>query len=232
MFVITKVVEISTDRGIYNELRGLIYIFYYALLLGLSWLVFTVIYIFMPNKKVPWDAALVAGFFSGVLFQIVQWSYIHLQIYLTSYNAIYGSFAAIPLFLIWLQLSWLITLIGGEISFQYANAKYFFRQEKTEEASEDELALLVCLSCAESFKRGSFPTTLEKVSEENKIPLATLQVVTEKLVNEGLLFKIPGEHEKFFYQPSKPLKDILLSDISGAMVETSSGAGLSAFLKS
>lgn len=116
LFIITTIVEYSRDTGYYNAARPFIYLFYYLLLFSLSWILFSFIYYFMPNRKVPLNASIFAGILAGTLFQIIQWGYIHFQIYVTSYNAIYGSFAAIPLFLIWLQLSWLITLIGAEVS--------------------------------------------------------------------------------------------------------------------
>lgn len=119
--LITKtLVNLTEGKGIYDIVRPFIYVNYYFLLLGISWIFFALLYSFIPNKVIPWSACMLGGFLAAVLFQIVQWSYIHFQVYLTSYNAIYGSFAAIPLFLIWLQISWLIILIGGEVGSHYS----------------------------------------------------------------------------------------------------------------
>ena len=93
------------------------------------WLLFTFIYMVMPNTKVNFGAALFAGIVTGTAFQLLQWGYIHFQVGVSKYNAIYGSFAALPLFLVWLNWSWLIVLFGAEISFsaqnhhQYENSK-------------------------------------------------------------------------------------------------------------
>lgn len=112
-------VDITQGHGIYDIVKPLIYVTYYSLLLLLSCLFFTFVFRFLPNKLIPWSSSLLAGVIAGIFFQIIQWSYIHLQIYLTSYNAIYGSFAAIPLFLIWVQLSWLIVLVAAEVGSHY-----------------------------------------------------------------------------------------------------------------
>ena len=66
----------------------------------------------------PWKSGVIAGIIAGTTYQIVQWTYFHFQIGVSSYGAIYGSFAAIPLFLIWLNLSWLILLAGAQIAHQ------------------------------------------------------------------------------------------------------------------
>jgi membrane protein len=65
---------------------------------------------------VSWKAGLIAGFVVGIMYAIWQWIYVTFQVNASSYGAIYGSFAAVPLFLIWLNYSWLIILFGTELS--------------------------------------------------------------------------------------------------------------------
>ncbi len=79
-------------------------------------LMFTGLYIFMPNTKVRFRHAILPGFIAGAAFQLLQYFYINSQIWVSNYNAIYGSFAAIPMFLLWTQISWSICLFGAEIS--------------------------------------------------------------------------------------------------------------------
>lgn len=93
------------------------------------WGLFSFVFIFMPNTTVSYRSGLFAGIISGTIYYIVQSLYVSLQIGVTSYNAIYGSFAALPLFLVWLQITWIIVLIGSEISFFHQNlALYQFNQ--------------------------------------------------------------------------------------------------------
>jgi membrane protein len=82
----------------------------------LNWCLLSFLYIYLPNTKVSWKAGLVAGFAAGILYAIWQWIYVTFQVNASSYGAIYGSFAAVPLFLIWLNYSWLIILFGSELS--------------------------------------------------------------------------------------------------------------------
>lgn len=75
-----------------------------------TWFMFTGLYVFMPNTKVRFKHALVAGIIAGTAFQAFQYLYINSQLWVSKYNAIYGSFAALPLFLLWLHISWTICL--------------------------------------------------------------------------------------------------------------------------
>jgi membrane protein len=75
------------------------------------------LYIYLPNTKVSWKGGIIAGGVAGTLYQFWQWIYVHFQVHAASYGAIYGSFAAIPLFLIWLNYSWLIVLFGAELAY-------------------------------------------------------------------------------------------------------------------
>ncbi|MBU8902209.1 MAG: YihY/virulence factor BrkB family protein, partial [Victivallales bacterium] len=87
----------------------------------LSWVLFTFIYKTMPNTRVKFLSAVFGGIVAGTLFQILQQYYIILQLAFSHQSAIYGSFTAVPLFLLWLQLSWYIVLLGAELSFAHQN---------------------------------------------------------------------------------------------------------------
>lgn len=89
----------------------------------LMWMLMTFIYTFIPNTKAHIKANLVAGLITGTLFQLWQWVYIRFQIGVSSYGAIYGSFAAVPLFMMWLQIGWLIVLAGAELAVKLKTAK-------------------------------------------------------------------------------------------------------------
>ena len=81
-----------------------------------SWILFLLLYKYVPNVPVSWKEALIASFLAGTAYQISQWIFIHFQIGVAQYGAIFGSFAAFPLFMLWLQLSWIILLYGAEIA--------------------------------------------------------------------------------------------------------------------
>ena len=81
------------------------------------------LYVSMPNTHVEWRCAIVPGIVAGVGIQWLQLFYVHSQIWVTGYNAIYGSFAALPLFMLWVQISWTICLFGAELTFANQNLK-------------------------------------------------------------------------------------------------------------
>ena len=83
------------------------------------------LYKYLPHATVEWRYALGIGALVGVVLMFWQWGYVYIQAYMTAYNAIYGSFAAIPLFIIWLQVSWNIILFGCELCCVWQNADYY-----------------------------------------------------------------------------------------------------------
>ena len=86
-----------------------------------SWGFLSFIYIYLPNTDVSWKAGMVAGIITGLIYLLWQWVYITFQVNASSYGVIYGSFAAIPLFMIWLNYSWLIIIFGAELTYQIQN---------------------------------------------------------------------------------------------------------------
>ena len=118
LYALRGIIEASKATDLYDVLSPVIYFLFHFVPFVLSWLSFIFIYLFVPSAKVPWKSGVIAGIIAGTTYQVVQWTYFHFQIGVTSYGAIYGSFAAIPLFLIWLNLSWLILLAGAQIAYQ------------------------------------------------------------------------------------------------------------------
>jgi membrane protein len=84
-------------------------------------LLFVILYVYMPNTKVKLSCAIVPGILAGIAMQILQLVYIYAQLWVTGYNAIYGSFAALPLFMLWVQFSWTICLFGAQLTYTNQN---------------------------------------------------------------------------------------------------------------
>ena len=84
-------------------------------------LLFIVLYVYMPNTKVRFSCAVIPGILAGIAMHVLQIVYIHSQIWVTGYNAIYGSFAALPLFMLWVQISWTICLFGAQLTYTNQN---------------------------------------------------------------------------------------------------------------
>lgn len=111
-------VAIQTFKGIHLDFLSsfILYMFKFISYL-VSWALLSFLYIYLPNTKVSWRVAFLAGIITGVIFFIWQWIYVTFQAHASSYGIIYGSFAAVPLFLIWLNYSWLIIIFGAELSY-------------------------------------------------------------------------------------------------------------------
>jgi membrane protein len=180
----------------------------------LVWLLFTLIYMIMPNTKVKFKYALIAGIIAGTIFQVTQWGYIHFQVGVSKYSTLYGTFAALPLFLAWLQISWLIVLLGAEISFAYQNVeKYEFEAGSLNISNHDKrlVSLFLMRNIIKNFQEGKESLTSTHLSQELGIPMRLVRdlmfnLVKSNLVNETLTIS-PRENG---YQPAI---DINLIDI-------------------
>lgn len=145
-----------------------------ALAYGLVWLLFAFLYVVLPNTRVRLRSGVLGGVVAGTLFQIVQWIYIKFQLGVSSYGAVYGSFAALPLFLIWLQTSWLIVLLGAEVTFaeQYVE-HYEFDQDCLRVSPRFQLlvALGITRLCVRTFQEGSRPRNAVEIREALGLPI-------------------------------------------------------------
>jgi len=187
----------------------------------LIWLVFTLIYAIMPNTRVTFRSAVTAGIIAGTGFQLFEWLYITLQIGVTRYNAIYGSFAALPLFLIWLQTSWLIVLVGAEMSFANQNVEQYENESEADAISirfTRHMTILVIQKIAQRFSEGATPYTSEELSEQLGVPVRLIRNVIHQLSEAGLLAETPTDDEKTVaYIPARDIHTIRMLDVVDAI---------------
>ncbi len=181
------------------------------------WITFTVLYIFMPNTKVRYSAALAGGIFGGTLWQLAQWAYLHFQIGVGKYNAIYGTMAALPIFMVWLYVSWLIVLLGLEMTYAWQNLRTIpsdVRSAEVNFASRERVSLSIMLVVAEAFYRGEKPWDAERISSELDLPPRLAADVLAKLVKVGYLSEVQGEgHERSAYQPGRAPDNLPVYDL-------------------
>ena len=136
--------------------------------------VFVALYVFMPNTKVKIECAVVPGVLAGFAMQGLQLFYIHSQIWVSSYNAIYGSFAALPMFMLWVQISWLICLFGAELCYASQNMEDFAFRTKTEDLSHRYKMLLCIVLTSQICKRfasGGKPYSALDLKLQTGIPI-------------------------------------------------------------
>lgn len=155
---------------------------------------FTFLYMYIPNTRVKFLSALFGGIFAGIAFQIFQVIYISGQIWISKYNAIYGSFAALPLLLLWMQLSWFICLIGVQLSFSFQNIKRFSFERETQTISrryKDFVMLLLATLIVKRFEKGEEPYTADELSDTHKIPTQLTSDLLYYLHHIGIIVPTP-----------------------------------------
>ncbi len=182
---------------------------------------FSFMYSYMPNTKVKLTSALVAGAIAGVIYQVLQWGYIHFQVGAANYGAIYGSFAALPLFLMWLQLSWFVVLFGAEISFAHQNVEtYEFEPDcqNVSQAFKKLVALRITQLCIERFKAAQNALSDIQIAEEIEIPIRLVRNLIYELVGAGVLVEIRTESQKSTaYHPGRPLESLTIQGVLDAL---------------
>jgi membrane protein len=172
----------------------------------LIWTVFSIIFILMPNTKVKIRPAVISGIISGTVFQIVQWAYVKFQISVSSYNAIYGSFAALPLFMIWIQTAWLIVLFGAELSYASQNfTRYEFENEATQISSRyrKALSLLIASFIIKKFANSKPAPGIDEISSHLQMPSRIVRTISNNLVDACVISQVyRSDSLDVHYQPA------------------------------
>lgn len=182
--------------------------------------IFVGLYVFMPNTKVKLSCALVPGILAGFAMQLLQFVYINSQVFLSSYNAIYGSFAALPLFMLWVQLSWSICLFGAELTYTSQNLEEFAFLARTEDLSHRYRMLMSALLLSrvcKRFEQGKSPYTALELKLETGLPIRITNDLLFDMVQVGLLSESSamGKDKEPVFQPALSLEHITV----GTMVD-------------
>ena len=199
IFIATYISDLTQEVELLGFLRPLVFFLIKLTPFIAIWLLFTLVYIIMPNTKVNFKSALVGGILAGTTYVLIQYVYINFQVGVSRQNAIYGSFAALPLFLIWMQLSWLITLIGAKISFAYQNVEMFeFEKDSIEmsQAFKRRITLIVAHLLVKNFTEGKKSMTVSDLSHELQIPFRMIYRVTRELVDCNIISETAIEGSK------------------------------------
>jgi membrane protein len=149
----------------------------------LSGLIMTGLFFFIPNTKVKFKNAFIPGMITGIVFQAFLYIYIQIQMSVSSYNAIYGSFAIIPMFMLWADISWSIILFGVEMSYVSQNIELYNFGKEVDNVSRryhDFLCVVVMSLICKRFEQGGEPYTASELSDAGEIPIR----LTNRLLNE------------------------------------------------
>ncbi len=221
VFVTTQITLITQKIALLGYFSPLIYFSYNLIPYFLVWVLFTLIYLVLPNTRVKFRSALVAGVIAGSGYQVLQGFYFAFQIGAARYNAIYGSFAALPLFLVWLQLSWLIVLLGAEISYAIQNVGRYEFEPDTSHASpglRKLVALRVTLFLVRRFGRGATPVSSEEIADELELPLPLTHRVLDELTASGVLKEVKStDNDALGFMPARDVEHFTISYILEAL---------------
>lgn len=176
-------------------------------------LVFILLYVFMPNTKVKLSYAIVPGVLAGVAMQGLQFLYIDSQIWVSSYNAIYGSFAALPLFMLWLQISWTICLFGAELCYASQNLEDFAFRASTENLSHRYrlmLCMLLMSHICKRFDKGERAYTALELKFVTNIPIRIIHDLLYELTKVRLIVEVTSDEkgEDSVFMPAESISHL------------------------
>ena len=160
----------------------------------LAWLLFAATYKLLPNTKVKIKHALVSGIICGTAFNLFQWLYLSGQIWVSKYNAIYGSFAFLPLLMLWMQLSWLICLIGVVLSYSSQNVFNFEYEKDIKHISRNYYENVLAVIMAIILKRrneGKEPLSCYDLSQHYQLPMPLVTRAVNDLMAVDLVAPTP-----------------------------------------
>lgn len=197
-----------------------------------NWLFFAGTYMLIPNTKVKFSNAIIPAILVGTACQVLQWLFLSGQLYVAKYNAIYGSFSFLPLFLLWMQFVWLFTLIGGVICYAMQNIGEYNYGENISTISDSyrtTTTIAVFAIIAQRFLKGKEAMTLRDISLKYKLPVNLITPEVERLKSIGLLNFVDSPGKELNERPVQPAVDV--SDISvGQLVGQLRNLGSSGFI--
>ena len=217
VFITSQMTLITEKISLLGKISPLIFFLLKLSPFVFLWVLFTLLYIVVPNTSVSFKGGLFAGIITGTIFQLVQKAYIYFQIGVSKYNAIYGSFAALPLFLAWLQLSWLIVLFGAEISFAVHNEEDYEFETDTQKISlyyKKLLALRIVELCVKNFCQGEKPADLHVITHALGAPIRLVREILFDLVEARVLSVVKQSDESItYYQPAQDVGNLTIKKV-------------------
>ena len=181
-----------------------------------TWLFFAAMFILIPNTKVKFKNALIAGVFTGTGFLILQWIFVSGQMYVSKYNAIYGSFSFLPLLLIWLQFTWVIILSGIAICYSSQSIYRFNFSDKINIISKDyrsKITLAMMAIIVRHFDNGNKAITLDDFTNKYDFPPRIAIEIIEELVEAQLVSKtiLIDKDEEIGLQPAVDINKLSIA---------------------
>jgi membrane protein len=212
VFISTELTDFMSRAPILDFFKPIITFLFKFTPYFLSWIILTLLFIIMPNTKVKFMPAMISGIIAGTILVALQWLYIDLQFGISKLSAIYGSFAAIPLFIIWMQSSWIIVLIGAQLTYFNQNiSKYELEAEKLNISNYQTKALVLMILnlIIRHFAVGEKPLSIRDISINLGIPNQIVNNIIQDLKDANLISIVQeDENSEELFQPALDINKI------------------------
>jgi membrane protein len=179
-------------------------------------LAFSALYLILPAARVSWSAALTGGVVAGVMFEVAKFLYTIYVARAVSRNALYGSLAALPFFILWVNYSWRVVLFGADV----AHATQYLSTDPTEEtdprtnqATREEAALRICAAIAAAFAHSRTPPSTFQLSAELLLPAHLTETLCGHLVTGTLIREVTVGRKPVGFLPARPLAELSAADV-------------------
>jgi membrane protein len=214
---ITQLRDLSGDSALVELMTPFLMVLAKVAPYVLIWLAFTLMYLVMPHTRVRWTAALLSGVLMGTVYQLLQWFYIDLQVGVARYSAIYGSFAALPLLLIWMQAGWLIILFGARMTYSIQNMRlHEFEKEAADMSAYERrsLSLYVFRAIILHYRKGGKALSSRTLSDQLKLPLSVVRTILDDLIECSLVVQVSlKKRNRKSLQPAKDYHLLKVSEV-------------------
>lgn len=182
------------------------------------WIAMVFLYLFIPNTRIRFASAVTGGVIAGTAWELAQWGYFHFQVGVANYNAIYGTLAALPVFLVWIYTSWLIVLFGLEIVFAHQHRGHGLAGSNVfslTTTAREELAVALLVQVSLHFQNGGVPRSAQFLADELDIPLLPLESIFAELERLGYLVVTSGNPPGWL--PARDPSEIVVSEVIEAI---------------
>jgi membrane protein len=227
IYIATQISDVSQRVEVVSALSPALLFMLKCASLALVLVMFTFLYMVMPNTRVKLKAGLVGGVVAGTAFQLMQFGYVSLQVGVAKANAVYGSFAALPLFLIWLQVSWFIVLLGAELSYAVQNAEtYDYTTDKFKLSVHTRrlLSLLLAHTVVKAFAENQPAPTANDIARKLGMPFGLVQRICTEFVDCGVLSRVGGaESLNPAYQPARDINKLTVQTVIDSLESHGTG---------
>ncbi|MDE6298829.1 MAG: YihY/virulence factor BrkB family protein [Muribaculaceae bacterium] len=184
--------------------------------LVLAWLAFSLSFFLIPNTKVNFKYAAISGAICAVVYQIIQMLFVNGQIYVSKYNAIYGSFAFLPICLIWLQLSWLVLLFGCVLTYSLQNVfafNFVGDLSKMSETYKRKVTIILSAAIVRRFREGKTPLTRSNLSFYYDVPIRVVSRICDQLYKAGFVNYVMLPNDKVGVTPAVETANLSVGEI-------------------